>query len=61
VLTLSISARSAGGYRSIAAAAGSSESALVSVLNMRMISGDSLLTMVRRFLSQSTGTVTRPV
>jgi hypothetical protein len=31
------------------------------VLNMRMISADSLLTMVCCFLSHSTGTVTRPV
>ena len=30
-------------------------------LSMRMISGDSLLTIVRRFLSHSTGTETRPV
>ncbi len=28
---------------------------------MRMISRDSLLTMVARFLSHSTGTLTRPV
>jgi hypothetical protein len=29
--------------------------------NMRMISADSLLTMVRRSLSHSAGTLTRPV
>ena len=33
----------------------------VSVVNMRMISADSLLTMVWFFLSHSTGTVTRPL
>jgi hypothetical protein len=31
------------------------------VLNMRMISEDSLFTIVPRALSHSTGTVTRPV
>jgi len=30
-------------------------------LNMRMISADSLLTTVRRSLSQSIGTLTRPL
>src|SRR3569833_3094468 len=56
-LSASISARSAAGKKSRPA----SPKASKALLSISMISADSLLMMVRVCLSNSTGTVTRPV